>query len=257
MELAGKRIVVTGGARGIGEELVAAFVHEGAAVVSLDVLADAGRQIAAAANKAGPGTAEFLVCDVASRAEVNAAIDEAVRLLGGLDALVHVAGITHQIDTEDLTEEQWDRVFDVNVKGTLFTNQAAVRHLKASGGRILDFASGAGLIGYPRQSHYAASKGAVVAFVRSVAREWGKYGITVNAICPAMWTPMYEEARARRSPEELAAHDEERKASMCIDGRMGDTQRDLAPFMVFMVGAGSRFISGQTLVVDGGRTFTR
>jgi NAD(P)-dependent dehydrogenase (short-subunit alcohol dehydrogenase family) len=257
VQLDGKRVIVTGGASGIGEDLVHAFVAEGAAVASLDVQEEAGQVVTEKATSEGPGRARFLLCDVSRRPDVESAIDASVEWLGGLDALVHVAGVTAQVATEDMTEEQWDRIFDINVKGTLFTNQSAVRHLKAHGGRILDFASGAGLIGYPKQSHYAASKGAVLAFVRSVAREWGQYGITVNAVCPAMWTPMYEAARARRTPEELLAHDEERMASMCIDGRMGDTTRDLAPFMVFMLGDGSRFISGQTLVVDGGRTLTR
>ncbi len=257
MQLEGKRIIVTGGSRGIGEALVQAYVREGAAVASLDVRTSTGQLVAEATGAAGPGRVQFQQCNVASRSEVFAAVDEAVRYLDGLDVMVNVAGISRAGNADTMTEVELDYVFDVNVMGTFFTNQGAFPHLRDKGGRILDFASAAGLNGYYLQAHYAASKAAVIGLVRSLAREWGKYNITVNAICPGMATPMYEEGRARRSPEERALNDARIKATTPIDGKMGDSERDLAPFMVFMAGDGSRYITGQTLMVDGGRTMSR
>jgi NAD(P)-dependent dehydrogenase (short-subunit alcohol dehydrogenase family) len=261
VELTGRRIILTGAARGIGQGLLNVFVREGASVVALDVMEDEGRESASTASAAGPGSALFLPCDVSNKTMVDETFATAVEHLGGLDALVNVAGISRPSNVEDITEEQWDAVFAVNMKGTLFTNQAAFGHMKGEGGRILNFASAAGVIAYPRRkhfnAHYAASKAAVIGFVRAVCYEWGQYGITVNAVCPTMMTPMLEAARSRRSPEELARWDQDRAERIPIDGKPGQTERDLAPFMVFMVGEGSRFITGQTLMVDGGSTLSR
>src|SRR5690606_33879013 len=151
----------------------------------------------------------------------------------------------------------WDRLFLVNTKGTFITNQVAFRWLRERGGAILNFASGAGVLGYKDHGHYAASKGAVLSWTRTIAMEWGKYDITANAICPGMWTPMYEETRSRLSPEQLAAHDARLAEITPIGGKLGDPRRDLAPFMVFLASPGAHFITGQTLVCDGGRTIVR
>ena len=92
----------------------------------------------------------------------------------------------------------------------------------------------------------------MLAWTRTVAQEWGKYGITVNAMAPRIWTPMFDEHRAQMSPEELRALDARHAAEIPIGGRMGDPDRDMAPVLVFLAGEGSRFISGQTIAVDGG-----
>ena len=260
MQLSGKRIIVTGGAQGIGEGLVRYFAREGGSVVSLDVKDELGHEVASAAAKEGHGTATYMHCDISRRAEVFSVFDAAAEQLGGLDALVNVAAVSRHQDTADITEEDWDWVFGINMKGTLFTNQAAFHHLKARGGRILNFSSAAGLIAYARQSDYnpsyAASKAGILGFTRAVAYEWGKYGITVNAICPAMRTPMVEAAIAGKTPEERAEFERRRRANVAIAGP-GETERDLAPFLAFMIGDGSRFISGQTLSVNGGAVLTR
>src|SRR5579885_3482688 len=112
--------------------------------------------------------------------------------------------------------------------------------------------SAASLRGQRGGAHYTAAKAAVLAWTRTAAQEWARYGITVNAILPAMWTPMYEAYRARLSPEELAMHDLGLQHAIPLGGRLGDPARDLAPLMVFLAGDGARFITGQAFCVDGG-----
>ena len=248
MLLAGRRIVVTGGASGIGAATVRAYAREGARVASLDVNDEAGRHVAA---DAGPEVTYFH-CDVAERAQVDDVLARAVASLGGLDALVHAAGIERGAPAEEITDAEWDLVFAINVKGTLHTNQAAFRHLRARGGRIVNFGSGAAIRGQRGAAHYAASKAAVMAWTRTVAQEWARFGITVNAIVPAMWTPMYDAHRARLSEPERTMHDLAMQHVIPLGGRLGDPDRDLAPVMVFLAGDGARFITGQAIVVDGG-----
>jgi NAD(P)-dependent dehydrogenase (short-subunit alcohol dehydrogenase family) len=255
-DLNDRRIIVTGAAGGIGAALVRAFVEAGANVVAMDV----GSAIAAsaeAANELGPGNAHGVVCDVGNRASVFATFAAATKRLGGLNVLVHAAGVELKAAAEDITEADWDLMLNVNAKGTMFTNQAAFATMKTSGGAILNFASGAGVRGYELHGHYAASKGAVLSWTRSISKEWGQYGITANSVCPGMRTPMYETTRASYTPEELIEHDASLARTTPIDGKQGDPTRDLAPFMVFMASEGARFITGQTLVVDGGRTQVR
>jgi NAD(P)-dependent dehydrogenase (short-subunit alcohol dehydrogenase family) len=250
--LDGRRIVVTGGAQGIGASAVAAFVREGAAVVSFDILEEVGAESARAADADGPGRARFVRCDVSSRTSVDEAFSTAADHLGGLDALVHVAGVERAAPAEEITDEDWELTLGVNLRGTFLTNQAAFRYLKDEGGRIVNFASGAGLYPYLRGAHYSASKAGVIAWTRTIAHEWGRYGITAVAVNPAMWTPMYQSHRDRLTPDELAAHDAEKAVKVPLGGKLGDPDTDLAPVLVFLVGDGARFITAQIVTVDGG-----
>ncbi|CAN5281614.1 hypothetical protein BH10PSE13_BH10PSE13_17490 [soil metagenome] len=136
--------------------------------------------------------------------------------------------------------------------GTMLINQAVFPHLKEKGGRILNFASSTGATGAAIKADYAASKGAVLAWTRSIAVAWAKYNITANAICPVIMTEMYQATRASFSPAELAAHDEQMVKAIPLGGAFGDPDRDFAPFVVFYAGDGARFVTGQTLSVDGG-----
>jgi NAD(P)-dependent dehydrogenase (short-subunit alcohol dehydrogenase family) len=255
--LLGIRALITGGASGMGAGIVRAFASAGAAVISCDIQAHPAVEIADKATADGPGRADFLECDVTRQDSVDAAFARAAELLGGLDVLVHAAGIAPGAPAEAITLQDWERVLDVNAKGTFLTNQAAFRHLRERGGRILNFASAAGVIGLPNKAHYAASKGAVLAWTRTVAQEWGGVGITVNAIAPAISTPMYATTRASMTADQLAAHDAQLKAVMPIDGRLGDVDRDLVPLLCFLAGPGSRFITGQVFAVDGGMLMLR
>jgi 2-hydroxycyclohexanecarboxyl-CoA dehydrogenase len=142
---------------------------------------------------------------------------------------------------------------DVNLRGTFLTNQAAFPYLReAGGGRILNYASGAALYPFVGGAHYSASKGAVISWTRTIAHEWGRHNITANAICPVIWTPMYDASRARYSPEELSAHEARMAERIPLGGRSGDPDRDMAPVLVFLVGDGARFITAQIISIDGG-----
>jgi NAD(P)-dependent dehydrogenase (short-subunit alcohol dehydrogenase family) len=250
-EIAGLRIVITGGASGMGEALVKDFARHGAKVMSFDITDAAGQEIAAAAG------ATFMHCDVSDEASVEAAFASATAVLGGLDVLVHAAGVAPGAPAEAITLSGWEKVFAVNARGTFLTNQTAFGYLKQHGGRIINFASAAGISGLPNKAHYAATKGAVIAWTRTIAKEWGQYGITANCIAPAIETPMYLKTRSLMSAEALAALDAKLAADMPLDGKLGDPDRDLAPVLRFLAGPGSRFITGQIFAVDGGLTMVR
>ena len=259
MQLDGKRIIVTGGAQGIGAATVRAFVAEGARVASLDIVDDLGREVAQDASEKGPGRATYHHCDVSARGSVDATFAAVVGALGGLDVLANVAGVSSGgAAAAEISDEEWDRVFDVNVKGTLYTNQAAYRAmLGQGGGRIINVGSDAGLIANPRGGHYSASKGAVMSWTRSIAAEWGPDGITANTLVPAMWTPMYEGTRERMSPDARAQHDARMAERIPLGGRLGDADRDLGPVMVFLASDGARFVTGQLISVNGGLNSVR
>jgi NAD(P)-dependent dehydrogenase (short-subunit alcohol dehydrogenase family) len=249
--LAGIRIIVTGGASGMGAVMVEGYARAGAQVAAFY----RNQNGQAVLERLAPDVASrvsFLRCDVASKEQVDAAVAQAVRWMGGLDVLVNSAGIAPGSPAECIELQSWDEVFAINARGTFLTNQAAFPYLKDRGGKIINFASSTGAVGRPGKAHYAASKGAVLAWTRSVAREWGRYGITVNAIAPAIWTAMYEKTRATMSREQLAAHDAERAQIIPLGGKLGDPLRDFLPYMIFLAGEGSGFITGQTIVIDGG-----
>jgi NAD(P)-dependent dehydrogenase (short-subunit alcohol dehydrogenase family) len=248
MLLRGKRIIVTGGASGIAAATVRAYAREGATVWSLDVADEKGRAVAAEAG----ASVTYRHCDIGQRDEVNAVVDDAAKAMGGLDVLANVAAVERGTPAEDIPDAEWDLVFGVNVKGTLYTNQAAFRHLKDGGGVVVNFGSGAGIRGQRGSAHYSASKAAVMAWTRTVAQEWAKYGIRVNSVVPAIWTQMYDEYRSRMSDQERMIHDMAMQHVIPLGGKLGDPDRDAAPVMVFLASDLSRFITGQAIPVDGG-----
>jgi 3-oxoacyl-[acyl-carrier protein] reductase len=251
MQLQGKKIIVTGGAQGIGASTVRAFAAAGAEVFALDVDDSQGRQTAEAASAVGPGKAAFLRCDVSAKSEVNAAFDTAVDAMGGLDVLAHIAGVHRHAPTHDVPDDTLEWLMTVNVSGTIFTNGAAYRHMQ-NGGAIINFGSESGLTAENNNAAYGASKGAVHTWTRSVAREWGPRGIRVNAVLPYIVTPMYERFRVALSPEALKAHDIATAEQIPLGGKFGDADKDLAPVLLFLASDASRFITGQLIPVDGG-----
>ena len=248
MLLQNKRAIVTGGASGIGAATVRAYVREGARVVSIDVNAAEGVHVT---DGAGPN-ATFIAGDVANRRQIFDVFEQAVAHLGGLDVMANVAGVERRTPAEDIADDEWDEIFSVNVKGTLYSNQAAFRAMRDGGGRIINFGSGAGIRGQAGSAHYSASKGAVMAWTRTVAQEWAKHRITVNSVVPAIWTPMYDAYRARLSDQERMIHDMAMQHVVPLGGKLGDPDADAGPVMVFLASDLSHFMTGQCFAVDGG-----
>ena len=239
MELNAKRIIVTGCARGMGAATVRAYVGAGARVVGMDLAEEDGQKVCIEASATGPGSAAYL---------------EAVGQLGGLDTLAHPAAIHAGSDAGDVTVDDWDRMFAVNVRGTMITNQVARKHIKESGGgSIINFGSISGQRPEPTAAAYSAAKGAVHAWTRTAAGTWGADNIRVNAILPAMATPMYYEARKRATEEENTASFWRNQQPIALGQEYGDPDRDLGPVMVFLASDASRFITGQLIPVDGGQ----
>ncbi|MFN3231978.1 MAG: SDR family NAD(P)-dependent oxidoreductase [Alphaproteobacteria bacterium] len=258
MDLKGKRIIVTGSARGMGAAAVRAYVQAGADVIGMDVMDEMGAAVSDEANAQGPGTAGYLHVDIADKASVETAFAEAVKTLGGLDTLAHPAAIQRSSDAGDVSVEDWDLMFAVNVRGTMLTNQIAHGYMKQSGGgSIINFGSISGQRPEPGAAAYSASKGAVHSWTRTAAGTWGKDNVRVNAILPAMATPMYLEAMARANEEEQTAAYWMNRRTIALGEEYGDPDKDLGPVMVFLASDASHFITGQLIPVDGGQTSVR
>jgi NAD(P)-dependent dehydrogenase (short-subunit alcohol dehydrogenase family) len=238
--MAGQRVLVTGGARGLGEAFVRALVGAGARVALGDVLHERGARLA------GELGAHYLPMDMADPQAIEAGVLAAASALGGLDGLVNNAAITNSGGKTmmELDVETWDRVMAVNVRGTWLASRAAHPHLKASGrGRIVNLASDTALWGAPRLMAYVSSKGAVISMTRSMARELGEDGIAVNAIAPGLTlveaTEYVPEARHRYYQEGRAI----KRAQM---------PDDLIAALLFLLGPDSGYVTGQVLPVNGG-----
>lgn len=252
IDLTGRRIIVTGGASGMGEGIVRAFPGLGARVVSLDMNARRGSAIVEQAGAVG-----FVQVDVTDQASCLQAVAQATQLLGGLDVLIHAAGVAPAAKAEDTTLALWQSTLAVNATGTFLMNQAVFPHLKEQGGAILNFASAAGVQGYPNKAAYAAAKGAVIAWVRSIAAEWGPHNIAVNAIAPAIWTPMYAQTRSEMDEVTLRQHDEALRRHIPLGGKLGDIEKDFIPVISFLASEGAHFMTGQVLAIDGGALMVR
>jgi NAD(P)-dependent dehydrogenase (short-subunit alcohol dehydrogenase family) len=259
MDLDGKKIIVTGAARGMGAATVRAYVRAGAVVTAMDVADDAGEKVVAEANAEGPGRATYRHVDVSDKQSVDVAFAGAVEEMGGLDVLAHPAAIQRGGAAADVTPEDWDLMFAVNVRGTMLTNQAAHRAMRdgGKGGSIINFGSVSGLRPEAVAPAYSAAKGAVHSWTRTAAAAWGGDGVRVNAILPAIATPMYNEALSRMTPEQAEAHRWQNEESIAVGKKYGDPDRDLGPVMVFFASDDSRFITGQLIPVDGGQTSVR
>jgi 3-oxoacyl-[acyl-carrier protein] reductase len=243
--LQGRRILITGGATGIG-----------AAAVS--VLAKAGAIVTATYHQTPPPrdlAANWLQCDVRDPDAVSAMVQQAAEHLGGLDVLVNAAGLWQAGIPGLISADEISFLLDTNVKATILTNQAAHAVMKGQdpqGGRIINFGSSEALVGSPISAVYAATKGAVQAWTRSAARAWAADNVTVNALAPAVQTPGADRLREFLGPDASAFIDQQIKASIPLGGALGDPARDLGPMLVFLAGAGSGFITGQLIAVDGG-----
>ena len=230
-----RRVLITGGASGIGAAAVARFQEDGCRVAALDVdeamLAQCGADVRA-------------VCDVSDDASVDRAVEQAVAELGGLDVVVAAAGVASSGSVVECTPREFGRVMSVNVRGTWLATVAAQPHLAAGGsGRVVNLASDTALWGAPNLMAYVASKGAVMAMTRSMARELGPQGITVNAIAPGL---TLVEA-TQYVPQ--ARHDHYRNGRAIERAQMPE---DVTEAVLFLLSRGSGFITGQVLPINGG-----
>ena len=253
--LEGKKIIVTGSASGMGEATLKAYVKAGANVIGMDISYEKGKDISINANSHGPGTCSFIRIDVSDKNSVKNAFELALDELKTLDVLAHPAAIQGPADASSVKVEDWDNMFAVNVRGTMLTNQNAFKYMKKNGsGSIINFGSISGLRPEPSASSYSAAKGAVHSWTRTAAGTWGKYNIRVNAILPAIATPMYYAARERSTEEENITAHWRNSVPISLGQEYGDPDNDLAPVMVFFASDASKFITGQLIPVDGGQT---
>jgi NAD(P)-dependent dehydrogenase (short-subunit alcohol dehydrogenase family) len=250
--LKGKRIIVAGGARGIGAAATRILANQGAHIFIFDVRDDLGKALAAELSKQLATPVSYLHVDVSKKGQVVEGVETAVRNLGSLDCLLNAAGIDLRSPCEHMSEAEIDFLLDVNLKGTIYMSQAVFPYMKDSGGNVLNLGSDAGLDPFPGVALYAASKGAVHSFTRAAAKEWGKYNIRVNALLPAVWTELFDEYRNRVSLEELEDFDKQMSERIFLGGKLGDPNRDLAPVIAFLMSDCSCFITSQLIPVNGG-----
>jgi len=238
--LAGRRVLITGGAGGIGTATAVRFLEEGARVVTLD------RDGAALSRLVSelPGLSGTIQADVSNPDDVAHAFDEMDDLVGGLDILINNAGISTRHGFLDITPKDWREVIDVNLTGVFFVaQQAARRMLEGDGGVILNMGSTNGLIGYPYYADYNASKAGVIELTRTMALELGPK-VRVNAICPGfILTPMQAAEYTDQMQSAFAA-----KLPL---NRLGRPQ-DVAALFAFLASDDAAFITGQCFVIDGG-----
>ena len=240
--LAGKRVLVTGAARGLGRAFAEAAAKAGARVVLADLLAQEGGEAAASIGK----DAAFVPIDLADPSSVERAVAAAAQELGGLDGLVNNAAIATGIGGklfDEIDIDTWDRVMRVNIRGTWLVTRAAAPHLKKSRGKIVNIASDTALWGAPRLLHYVASKGAVIAMTRSLARELGPDGVAVNAVAPGLTiTEATEYVPAERHRLYVEQRAMPRK----------QMPGDITGTVVFLLSDAADFITGQLVPVNGG-----
>ena len=244
-----KVALVTGGGSGIGRACALAFAREGAKVVVADVMERGGEETVQMIREAG-GESIFVKTDVSKAADVEALVKRAVDTYGRLDCGINNAGIEGiNAPTADYTEENWNRVININLKGVWLCMKYEIPEMqKQGGGAIVNMASVAGLVGFQGMPAYCASKGGIIQLTKVAALEYAKAGIRVNAVCPGVIrTPMVER---------LTGGNPETEAQFTVMepvGRMG-TPEEIAESVVWLCSDAASFVTGHPMVVDGGLT---
>jgi NAD(P)-dependent dehydrogenase (short-subunit alcohol dehydrogenase family) len=244
--LDGKVAVVTGAAQGIGRAIAEGLAAEGARIVVADL---AGAEEAAQSFTDGVG----ITADVSNEADVQRLADETVERCGTVDILINNAGLYASLEMrsfEQIPLDEWRRVMDVNVASMFLTCRAIVQVMRANGGgKIVNISSGTPFRGVPFLLHYVTSKGAIVAFTRALAKEVGKDNVLVNCVAPGFTMSAGVEAH----PEVV-----EKLRDVSVSARTiqrDQTPDDVVGAVVYLSGPGSAFVTGQTIVIDGGQTF--
>lgn len=245
--LDGRVVLVTGAGRGIGEGIARACADAGAPVAVVDRDAESAAHTATQIRDAG-GDAESYRCDVSDREQVRDTVEAVVERFGSLSALVNNAqALRAEVSFVDHTVDDLELAMNSGYWGTVNCMQAAFRHLRDSGaGRVVNLGSSAGTQGQRGLAGYAAAKEAIRGLSRVTAREWGEFGITVNVICPSAASPGML-VWAREHPDIHAKFLAERPVP-----RDGDAYTDVGPLVVFLAGTGSGFVTGETIMVNGG-----
>ena len=244
--LSGKVAIVTGGSQGIGHAIALGLAAEGARIVVADIR---GAEQAASAFPRGLG----LTVDVSSETDVQRMADAVVEQCGTIDILVNNAGLYASLPMRSFLEiplDEWRRVMDVNVASMFLTCRAVVPVMQAQGGgNIVNISSGTPFRGVPFLLHYVTSKGAIVAFTRALAREVGKTGVLVNCVAPGFTMS----AGVQEHPEVIEALQQASVSSRTI--QRDQVPEDVVGAVVYLSGSSSSFVTGQTIVIDGGQYF--
>jgi 3-oxoacyl-[acyl-carrier protein] reductase len=244
MRLSGKVALVTGSARGIGRSIAEAFSAEGAIVVVNDVGNDAGARetLAAIAGSGGNGTVEMF--DVSDAAQVDAGVKNILAVHGRIDVLVNNAGITRDNLLLRMSEEEFDAVLRVNLKGTYLLTKTVTRHMmKQRSGKVVNISSVVGMMGNAGQSNYAAAKAGIIGFTKAAARELAPRNITVNAIAPGF----IRTAMTAGLPEAV----QKTFLAQIPLGRFAEPQ-EVAELALFLASDASSYITGQVIGINGG-----
>jgi 3-oxoacyl-[acyl-carrier protein] reductase len=243
--LTDKVVIITGAARGIGYAIAEAFVAENARVVIIDIMPEAVTAAVEALSSTG-GKVFGYTGNVTDSAGIEAIFAEVVAKHGAIDCLVNNAGVTRDNLLLRMKEEEWQLVLDINLKGSFICTQKVFKHMmKARKGSIINIASVIGLMGNAGQANYAASKGGLIAFTKSCAKEFAGRNVRVNAVAPGF---IETEMTANLSAEVRAEY-----AKVIPLQKMG-SPKDVANLCLFFAGDASVYITGQTLAVDGGLT---
>jgi len=249
-KLQDKVVIITGGAGGIGSGIAKAMVKEGAVVAIVDVNEETGLVMEKELQTISPKSM-FIQANLMDHQNLGKIVDVVVEKYGKLDVLVNNAHASKQVTIEETSQADLDLSFGTGFYPTFYLMQAALSHLKESKGNVINFASGAGLEGHTTQGAYAAAKEAIRGISRVAANEWGPFGINVNIISPLANSPGVQ-AWAKAQPEYYEA-----VVNKIPLGRFGELEEDIGRVAVFLASEDSRYITGQTLMVDGGSIMLR
>jgi len=251
MPLENKVAIVTGAGKGIGRGIAQALAQEKCNIVVSDIDQSGCEKVAKELEELGIKTLA-VKCDVSKKTEVEELFDKTMKEFGRLDILVNNAGIFPFVPFAQMQESDWDKVINVNLKSIFLCSQEAVR-VMSDGGRIINISSIASVVGFEGLVHYCASKGGINSMIRALALELAPKKITVNAVAPgAIDTPG---ASQPDQPKTVAEETRKRTVAMIPLARIGQPE-DIANAVVFLVSDGSGYITGQTIIVDGGWTLS-
>ena len=237
----GKNVVVTGGANGLGKALAERLVQRGAGVAIIDADIEGGQRVAAALRAAG-GNAVAIAGDISRRASAHDMFRQAVDALGRIDGLANVAGVYPRRPLLEITDEDWDFSFGVNVRGLYHMSTAAIEHMRPHGwGRIVNISSIDAFIGHPKNAHYAAMKAAVVSLTKTFGKAFAGDGILVNGVAPGPIAT--EKAKAAGFLSE--------SDNVTPIGHAAEPE-DIADVIIFLLSEQNRYIVGQTVIANGG-----